>query len=100
MIDGNSQTGTAGQTGTAARTGANAQTSATGDQGAATTGQAAPGRVDGANIGLPDTPNSPEERRLVTEVTALQMGLTPAAVPSFAPYLTAATLRGAPAVVR
>lgn len=68
--------------------------------GGRTEGQAAPGRVDGANIGLPNTPNSPEERRLVTEVTALQMGERPSQVPSFAPYLTAATLRGAPAVVR
>ncbi len=77
------------------------QDSQTGEAGpAATTGQSAPGRVDGANIGLPDSPNSPEERRLVTEVTAMQMGLAPAAVPSFAPYLTAATLRGAPAVIR
>jgi hypothetical protein len=68
--------------------------------GGQTEGQAAAGRVDGANIGLPNTPNSPEERELVTEVTGMQMGLTPAQVPSFAPYLTAATLRGAPAVVR
>jgi phospholipid/cholesterol/gamma-HCH transport system substrate-binding protein len=84
QIDQESQTG-AGQASTA---------------GAPTTGQAAPGRVDGANIGLPNTPNSPEERQLVTEVTAMQMSLAPAAVPSFAPYLTAATLRGAPAVIR
>jgi virulence factor Mce-like protein len=87
-IDQESQTGE----GQASASGASAD--------APTTGQAAPGRVDGANIGLPNTPNSPEERRLVTEVTAMQMSLTPAAVPSFAPYLTAATLRGAPAVIR
>lgn len=68
--------------------------------GGRTEGQAAPGHVDGANIGLPNTPNSPEERQLVTEVTAMQMGIAPSQVPSFAPYLTAATLRGAPAVVR
>ncbi|MDD7938497.1 MCE family protein [Actinomycetospora lutea] len=68
--------------------------------GGQTTGQAASGRVDGANIGLPNMPNSPEERQLVTEVTAMQMGLRPAEVPSFAPYLAAATLRGAQAVVR
>ena len=68
--------------------------------GGQTSGQAAPGRVDGANIGLPNMPNSPEERALVTEVTAMQMGLRPAEVPSFAPYLSAATLRGAQAVVR
>jgi virulence factor Mce-like protein len=68
--------------------------------GGQTTGQAAVGRVDGANIGLPNSPNSPEERQLVTEVTAMQMGVAPAQVPSFAPYLTAATLRGAPAVIR
>jgi phospholipid/cholesterol/gamma-HCH transport system substrate-binding protein len=36
----------------------------------------------------------------VTEVTAMQMGITPSQVPSFAPYLNAATLRGVPAVVR
>lgn len=68
--------------------------------GGRTVGQATPGRIDGANIGLPNTPNSPEERRLVTEVTAMQMGLRPAEVPSFAPYMNAATLRGAQAVVR
>lgn len=68
--------------------------------GGQTTGQAASGRVDGANIGLPNTPNSPEERQLVTEVSAMQMGVRPAEVPSFAPYLSAATLRGAQAVVR
>ena len=68
--------------------------------GGQTEGQAAPGHVDGANIGLPNSPNSPEERQLVTEVTAMQMGIAPSQVPSFAPYLTAATLRGAPAVVR
>ena len=68
--------------------------------GGRTEGQSAPGRVDGANIGLPNTPNSPEERRLVTEVTAMQMGATPSQVPSFAPYLSAATLRGAQAEFR
>ena len=65
-----------------------------------TEGQSVAGRVDGANIGLPNTPNSPEERQLVTEVTAMQMGLSPSQVPSFAPYLNAATLRGATAVIR
>ena len=68
--------------------------------GGRTEGQSAPGRVDGANIGLPNTPNSPEERQLVTEVTAMQMGVTPSQVPSFAPYLSAATLRGAQAEFR
>ena len=47
--------------------------------GGRTEGQSAPGRVDGANIGLPNTPNSPEERQLVTEVTAMQMGVEPVA---------------------
>jgi phospholipid/cholesterol/gamma-HCH transport system substrate-binding protein len=75
-------------------------TSATADDGGQTEGQTVSGRVDGANIGLPNTPNSPEERQLVTEVTAMQMGIAPSQVPSFAPYLSAATLRGAPAVIR
>ena len=73
---------------------------ATARGGGRTEGQSAPGRVDGANIGLPNTPNSPEERRLVTEVTAMQMGTSPSQVPSFAPYLSAATLRGAQAEFR
>jgi phospholipid/cholesterol/gamma-HCH transport system substrate-binding protein len=76
-----------------------ASTTAT-SRGGQTEGQVAPGHVDGANIGLPNTPNSPEERQLVTEVTAAQMGIAPSQVPSFAPYLTAATLRGVPAVLR
>jgi phospholipid/cholesterol/gamma-HCH transport system substrate-binding protein len=88
QIDGESDTGNEAAS-TATRTG-----------GGQTEGQSAPGRVDGANIGLPNSPNSPEEQRLVTEVTAVQMGITPAQVPTFAPYLSAATLRGAPAVVR
>ncbi|HYH34782.1 MAG TPA: MCE family protein [Nocardioides sp.] len=75
-------------------------TGTTSDGGGETEGQSASGRVDGANIGLPNTPNSPEERQLVTEVTAMQMGLSPSQVPSFAPYLNAATLRGATAVLR
>ncbi|GAA4799219.1 MCE family protein [Actinomycetospora chlora] len=95
QIDGESNTGNEAAT---TRTGARSTADRTG--GGQTEGQAAPGRVDGANIGLPNTPNSPEEQRLVTEVTAMQMGVTPAQVPTFAPYLTAATLRGAPAVVR
>ena len=66
----------------------------------ATTPQSSSGRIDPANIGATDAPNSPEERQLVTEMTALQMGLSPTQVPSFAPYLTAATLRGAPVSVR
>ena len=73
---------------------------ATARGGGRTEGQSAPGRVDGANIGLPNTPNSPEERQLVTEVTAMQMGVSPSQVPSFAPYLSAATLRGAQAEFR
>ena len=73
---------------------------ATARGGGRTEGQSASGRVDGANIGLPNTPNSPEERQLVTEVTAMQMGVSPSQVPSFAPYLSAATLRGAPAEFR
>ncbi|MFC5065033.1 MCE family protein [Actinomycetospora atypica] len=60
---------------------------------APTEGQGA-ARIDAANIGLPNTPNSPEERSLVTELTGMQMGLSPAQVPAFAPYLTAATMRG------
>ncbi|GLZ44662.1 ABC transporter substrate-binding protein [Actinomycetospora sp. NBRC 106375] len=91
QIDQDSQTGD--ESASAARTGGQ-------NGGGQTEGQAASGRVDGANIGLPNSPNSPEERGLVTEVTAMQMGITPAQVPSFAPYLTASTLRGAPAVVR
>ena len=60
---------------------------------APTAGQGA-ARIDAANIGLPNTPNSPEERSLVTELTGMQMGLAPGQVPAFAPYLTAATMRG------
>jgi virulence factor Mce-like protein len=75
-------------------------TSTSADSGGDTEGQSSAGRVDGANIGLPNSPNSPEERQLVTEVTAMQMGIAPGQVPSFAPYLTAATLRGAPVVIR
>jgi phospholipid/cholesterol/gamma-HCH transport system substrate-binding protein len=90
-IDEDSDTGNEAASGSAA---------ATADDGGETEGQSVAGRVDGANIGLPNSPNSPEERQLVTEVTAMQMGITPAQVPSFAPYLTAATLRGAPAVLR
>jgi virulence factor Mce-like protein len=58
-----------------------------------TQGQGA-AKIDAANIGLPDTPNSPEERQLVTTLTGMQMGLRPGQVPAFAPYLTAATMRG------
>jgi phospholipid/cholesterol/gamma-HCH transport system substrate-binding protein len=90
-IDEDSDTGNEAAAGSAA---------APADDGGETEGQSVAGRVDGANIGLPNSPNSPEERQLVTEVTAMQMGITPAQVPSFAPYLTAATLRGAPAVLR
>jgi virulence factor Mce-like protein len=61
--------------------------------GVSTQGQGA-ARIDAANIGLPDTPNSPEERQLVTTLTGMQMGLTPGQVPAFAPYLSAATMRG------
>jgi phospholipid/cholesterol/gamma-HCH transport system substrate-binding protein len=61
--------------------------------GGATEGQGA-AKIDAANIGLPNTPNSPEERSLVTELTGMQMGLPSAQVPEFAPYLTAATMRG------
>jgi phospholipid/cholesterol/gamma-HCH transport system substrate-binding protein len=60
---------------------------------APTAGQGA-ARIDAANIGLPNTPNSPEERSLVTELTAMQMGVAPSQVPAFAPYLTGATMRG------
>jgi phospholipid/cholesterol/gamma-HCH transport system substrate-binding protein len=88
-IDENSQTGDeSSSSDSAARSGGE------------TEGQTAAGRVDGANIGLSNTPNSPEERQLVTEVTAMQMGIAPSQVPSFAPFLNAATLRGAPAVVQ
>ena len=66
----------------------------------AVTPQAAGGRIDPANIGNTDMPNSAEERSLVTELTGLQMGLAPGQVPTFAPFLTAATLRGAPVEVR
>lgn len=65
-----------------------------------TTPQAAGRGIDPANLGVTNTPDSPEERQLVTEVTALQMGVTPAQVPAFAPYLTAATMRGVPVTVR
>lgn len=61
--------------------------------GGTTQGQGA-AKIDAANIGLPNTPNSPEERTLVTELTGMQMGLPPGQVPAFAPYLTAATMRG------
>ncbi|MDT7743918.1 MAG: phospholipid/cholesterol/gamma-HCH transport system substrate-binding protein [Actinomycetota bacterium] len=61
--------------------------------GATTQGQGA-AKIDAANIGLPDTPNSPEERTLVTTLTGMQMGLSPGQVPAFAPYLSAATMRG------
>lgn len=61
--------------------------------GGTTQGQGA-AKIDAANIGLPSTPNSPEERMLVTELTGMQMGLPPGQVPAFAPYLTAATMRG------
>jgi phospholipid/cholesterol/gamma-HCH transport system substrate-binding protein len=61
--------------------------------GTTTQGQGA-AKIDAANIGLPDTPNSPEERQLVTTLTGMQMGLPPGQVPAFAPYLSAATMRG------
>lgn len=51
-------------------------------------------KIDAANLGLPNTPNSPEERSLVTELTGMQMGVPPDQVPAFAPYLSAATMRG------
>ncbi|WP_433783753.1 MCE family protein [Actinomycetospora sp. CA-101289] len=94
-IDEDSQTGDESPAAARAPAGTAADTG-----GGETAGQSVAGRVDGANIGLPNSPNSPEERQLVTEVTAMQMGIVPAEVPSFAPYLTAATLRGAPGVVR
>jgi phospholipid/cholesterol/gamma-HCH transport system substrate-binding protein len=78
---------------TAATAAAPAASSGTPAAGATTQGQGA-ARIDAANIGLPNTPNSPEERQLVTELTGMQMGLAPAQVPAFAPYLTAATMRG------
>ena len=62
--------------------------------------QSASGHIDPANLGVSNTPDSLEERRLVTEMTALQMGLAPSDVPTFAPYLTAATMRGAPVTLR
>lgn len=62
--------------------------------------QSASGHVDPANLGVSNTPDSLEERRLVTEMTALQMGVAPGQVPTFAPYLTAATMRGAPVTIR
>jgi phospholipid/cholesterol/gamma-HCH transport system substrate-binding protein len=78
-------------------TGGNAAQSRTATQGAAnggtTQGQGA-ATIDAANIGLPNTPNSPEERQLVTTLTGMQMGLPPGQVPAFAPYLSAATMRG------
>ncbi len=82
--DGTSPTGAGGTTptGTAATT-----------TGTTTQGQGA-AKIDAANIGLPNTPNSPEERQLVTTLTGMQMGLPPGQVPAFAPYLTAATMRG------
>ncbi|MCD2192565.1 MCE family protein [Actinomycetospora endophytica] len=61
--------------------------------GSQTQGQGA-GKIDAANLGLPNTPNSPEERSLVTTLTGMQMGVPASQVPSFAPYLTAATMRG------
>jgi phospholipid/cholesterol/gamma-HCH transport system substrate-binding protein len=73
--------------------GANNTTTATPPAGGSTAGQGA-ARVDAANIGLPNTPNSPEERSLVTTLTGMQMGLAPGQVPAFAPYLSAATMRG------
>jgi hypothetical protein len=75
--------------GTTATTGGT--TAATG--GTTTQGQGA-AKIDAANIGLPNTPNSPEERTLVTTLTGMQMGLAPGQVPAFAPYLSAATMRG------
>jgi virulence factor Mce-like protein len=87
----------------AAQRGANSQnpgssgTSTGSDTGAAaggsTQGQGA-AKIDAANLGLPNTPNSPEERSLVTTLTGMQMGVPSAQVPAFAPYLTAATMRG------
>jgi phospholipid/cholesterol/gamma-HCH transport system substrate-binding protein len=88
------------QTGDDSQAGASTPADPTAATGGETEGQAAAGRVDGANIGLPNSPNSPEERQLVTEVTAMQMGISPSQVPTFAPFLNAATLRGAPAVIR
>jgi virulence factor Mce-like protein len=61
--------------------------------GGTTEGQGA-AKIDAANLGLPNTPNSPEERSLVTTLTGMQMGVPAAQVPAFAPYLTAATMRG------
>jgi phospholipid/cholesterol/gamma-HCH transport system substrate-binding protein len=88
-------------TGNAAQRGANSQangssgtSTATGTgTGGATQGQGA-AKIDAANLGLPNTPNSPEERSLVTTLTGMQMGVPAAQVPAFAPYLTAATMRG------
>ena len=59
-----------------------------------------PGRVDAANIAITGTPNSPEDRELVTELTALQMQTLPGQVPAFAPFLTGSTLRGLPVSIR
>jgi phospholipid/cholesterol/gamma-HCH transport system substrate-binding protein len=58
-----------------------------------TQGQGA-AKIDAANIGLPNTPNSPEERQLVSTLTGMEMKLPPGQVPAFAPYLSAATMRG------
>jgi phospholipid/cholesterol/gamma-HCH transport system substrate-binding protein len=80
-----------GGAGTASPAAATAGTTAV--TGATTQGQGA-AKIDAANIGLPDTPNSPEERTLVTTLTGMQMGLPPGQVPAFAPYLSAATMRG------
>jgi virulence factor Mce-like protein len=87
---------TAAPVGTTALTGGT--TATTGGTTAATGGTTTQGQgaatIDAANIGLPNTPNSPEERTLVTTLTGMQMGLAPGQVPAFAPYLSAATMRG------
>ena len=85
-IDGTSPTGAGGTVATGAPAAAPLAGTTTQGQGAA--------KIDAANIGLPNTPNSPEERTLVTTLTGMQMGLRPGEVPAFAPYLSAATMRG------
>jgi phospholipid/cholesterol/gamma-HCH transport system substrate-binding protein len=85
-IDGTSPTGAGGTVAATTTAAAPAAGTTTQGQGAA--------KIDAANIGLPNTPNSPEERTLVTTLTGMQMGLPPGQVPAFAPYLSAATMRG------
>ena len=77
-----------------ATAGSGAATAGSGTSTAGTTQGQGAAKIDAANIGLPNTPNSPEERQLVTTLTGMQMGLPPGQVPAFAPYLSAATMRG------